>query len=58
MRFADLVAVSGAVAETAGRLAKVRHLADLLTRTPPDLVPIVAGFLIGEPRQGRLNVGR
>src|SRR5262245_14005189 len=57
MRFADVVAVSTSVAQTSGRLEKVRHLAGLLSRTPAELVAIVAGFLAGEPRQGRLNVG-
>jgi DNA ligase-1 len=57
VRLADLVAVSSAVAATSGRLDKTQHLASLLTRTPLDLVPVVVGFLIGEPRQGKLNVG-
>ena len=57
MRFADVVAVSRAVADTSGRLDKIGHLAALLSRTPSDSIPIVVGFLIGEPRQGRMNVG-
>ncbi|MGH9384484.1 MAG: ATP-dependent DNA ligase [Vicinamibacterales bacterium] len=57
MRLADVVDVSRAVAAAAGRLEKVAHLAGLLTRTPSELIPIVVGFLIGEPRQGKLNVG-
>jgi DNA ligase-1 len=58
MRFAEVVSVSGAVAGTAARLEKVRHLADLLTRTPHDEIEIVVPFLIGEPRQGRMGIGR
>src|SRR5262245_5353484 len=57
MRLTDLVTTSRAVASTSGRLEKVAHLADLLTRTPPDEVAIVVRFLTGEPRQGRLGVG-
>src|SRR3954452_25208555 len=57
MRFADVVETSGAVASTPARLAKIAHLASLLSRTPPDLIPIVVGFLTGNPRQGRVNVG-
>jgi DNA ligase-1 len=57
MQFVDLVDVSRSVASTSGRLDKIGHLAALLTRTPPALIPIVVSHLIGEPRQGRLNVG-
>jgi DNA ligase-1 len=57
MRFAEVVDASAAVAATAGRLEKIARLAALLSRTPPDVIPIVVGFLIGEPRQGRVNVG-
>jgi ATP-dependent DNA ligase I len=57
MRFAEVVDASAAVAATAGRLEKIARLAALLSRTPPDIVPIVVGFLIGDPRQGRVNVG-
>ena len=57
MRFAEVVEASAAVAATAGRLEKIARLAALLSRTPPDVIPIVVGFLIGDPRQGRVNVG-
>ena len=57
MRFAEVVAASDAVAATPARLGKIGHLAGLLARTPPDLIAIVVGFLIGDPRQGRVNVG-
>jgi len=58
MRLGAVVDVSRAVAGTAGRLAKVGHLADLLARVPPDEIPIVIAFLSGEPRQGRMTIGR
>jgi DNA ligase-1 len=57
MRLAEVVAASGAVAGTAARLGKISHLVDLLTRIPPDEIPIVIGFLSGEPRQGRMKIG-
>jgi DNA ligase-1 len=57
MRLDAVVAVSRAVAGTAGRLEKVGHLADLLRRVPPDEVAIVIAFLSGEPRQGRMKIG-
>ena len=52
-----VVEISRAVAGTAGRLEKVGHLADLLSRVPPDEIPIVIAFLSGEPRQGRMKIG-
>jgi len=57
MRFADVVATSGAVAATRSRIAKVTALADLLTRLEPDEIAVAVGFLTGEPRQGRIGVG-
>ena len=45
------------MAGTAARLEKISHLADLLTRVPPDAIAIVIGFLSGEPRQGRMKIG-
>jgi DNA ligase-1 len=57
MRLAEVVAASRAVAGTAARLEKISHLVDLLTRIPPDEIPIVIGFLSGEPRQGRMKIG-
>jgi DNA ligase-1 len=57
VRLDDVVAVSRAVAATSGRLDKTERLAALLTRTPSELIPIVVGFLIGEPRQGKMNIG-
>lgn len=57
MRLADLVATSERVSATPGRLDKVARLAELLARLGPDEIPIAIGFLIGEPRQGRLGLG-
>jgi DNA ligase-1 len=57
MRLAEVVAASRAVAGTPARLGKISHLVDLLTRIPPDDIPIVIGFLSGEPRQGRMKIG-
>lgn len=57
MLLADLVATSDAVARTRSRNAKVESLAGLLSRLAPgEIVPAV-GFLVGEPRQGRIGVG-
>jgi ATP-dependent DNA ligase I len=57
MRLAEVVAASRAVAGTAARLGKISHLVDLLARIPPEDIPIVIGFLSGEPRQGRMKIG-
>jgi DNA ligase-1 len=57
MRLGEVAEVSRAVAGTAGRLEKVGHLAELLSRVPPDEIGIVIAFLSGEPRQGRMKIG-
>ena len=57
MKLDELVRVSAAVAASSGRLDKISRLADLLSRIPPDDVPIAIGFLTGWPRQGKLGVG-
>ena len=57
MRLAEVVAASGAVAGTSGRLEKVGHLADLMRRVPPEEIETVIGFLSGAPRQGRMGIG-
>ena len=57
MLFADVVATSAAVGATSSRLAKAEALADLLRRAEPSEVAAVVGFLVGEPRQGRVGVG-
>lgn len=57
MRFVEIVATSSAVAATSSRTAKAEALASLLRRTPPAEVTATVGFLVGEPRQGRVGVG-
>jgi len=57
VRLSEVVAVSGAVAATSGRLEKIAHLAALLQRVPPELIPIVVPYLSGAMRQGRIGVG-
>src|SRR5438128_2222782 len=57
MRLAEVVAASRAVADTAGRLEKIGHLADLLKRTPPADLETVVGFVSGAARQGRVGIG-
>jgi DNA ligase-1 len=57
MKLDELVRVSASVAASPGRLDKISKLADLLSRVPPDDVPVAIGFLTGSPRQGRIGVG-
>jgi DNA ligase-1 len=57
MLLAEVVSASNRVAAASGRLDKIRHLADLLRRTPSDQLPIVVPFLSGSTRQGRIGVG-
>ena len=57
MLLADVVATSDSVTSTRARSTKVAALADLLGRLAPDEIEAVVGFLIGEPRQGRIGVG-
>src|SRR3712207_2420803 len=54
---ADVVATSGAIAETSSRTKKVGTLAELLRRLERDEVPIAVAFLSGVPRQGRIGIG-
>jgi DNA ligase-1 len=54
---ADIVTASREVTGTSSRSRKVAILADLLKRLEPDEVPLVAGFLTGVPRQGRVGIG-
>ena len=56
--FSDVVHASAAVAATRSRLAKVDSLAGALRAA--DLgteIPAVVGFLVGQPRQGRIGTG-
>jgi ATP-dependent DNA ligase I len=56
-RLVELVRTSSQVAGTASRLAKVRSLAEFLTRLEPQEIAIALPYLSGELRQGRLSVG-
>jgi DNA ligase-1 len=56
MLLAEVVSASNSVAATSSRLEKVRYLAELLRRIPPDQLPIVIPFLTGSMRQGRIGV--
>ena len=57
MFLAEVVEASARVTATAARSAKIAALADLLRRLGPDEVEAAVGFLVGEPRQGRIGVG-
>jgi DNA ligase-1 len=57
MRFSELVQTSAEVARTGGRLEKIRHLADLLTRLDEREIETTVAFLSGTTRQGRIGVG-
>jgi DNA ligase-1 len=54
---ADVAAASEAVAVTSGRKAKTELLAACLRAADPAEVPIVAGWLAGQPRQRRTGLG-
>ncbi|MEO6988095.1 MAG: ATP-dependent DNA ligase [Aquihabitans sp.] len=55
--FREIVATSGAVGATRSRTSKSQALADLLVRLEPGEIEPAVGFLVGEPRQGRIGVG-
>lgn len=57
MRLADLVAGADRVAATASRTAKRDALAEVIRALEPDEVAAAVGFLMGDPRQGRVGVG-
>jgi DNA ligase-1 len=57
MDYGAVVQVSAAVAATPQRSAKIALLAHLLRQVPPAEAQIVVGYLVGEPRQGRIGVG-
>lgn len=57
MLLADVVSASQKVAATRSRKEKVTALAGVLAAASPEEVPIVAGLLSGEPRQGRVGIG-
>ena len=57
MLLTEVVEVSARVAATPARSGKIAALAELLRRLAPDEVEPAVGFLVGEPRQGRIGVG-
>ena len=57
MLFDQIAATSELVAATSSRSAKRDLLAELLRLAEPDEIEVVVGFLVGEPRQGRIGVG-
>ena len=57
MRFAELAAVSDALAATSKRGQKAALLVELLRRLAPDEVAVAVGVLTGAPRQGRIGIG-
>ena len=57
MLLTEVVEASARVAASSARTAKIAALADLLRRLAPDEVEPAVGFLVGEPRQGRIGVG-
>ena len=56
-RLADVVSASDEVAQTSSRSRKIAIIGELLRRVDPTEVAMVAGFLSGVPRQGRVGVG-
>lgn len=42
---------------TASRTAKIDAVARLLARADPEELPVVVGFLLARPRQGRIGIG-
>ena len=57
MRFAELAAVSDALAATSKRGQKAALLVEVLRRLAPDEVAVAVGVLTGAPRQGRIGIG-
>ncbi|OMC46026.1 ATP-dependent DNA ligase [Mycobacterium sp. IS-2888] len=59
MLLLDVAATSADVGGTSSRLAKVAHIAELLSRAAPDpeLVSIIVSWLSGELRQRQIGVG-
>ncbi|MEV8636961.1 ATP-dependent DNA ligase [Streptosporangium sp. NPDC051023] len=57
MLLIDLARTSAAVAADSARLAKIRHLAELLGRVGPDEAEIAIAYLSGELPQRNIGVG-
>ena len=56
-RFVLVAEASAAAASTSKRLAKVAAIAEVLGAVDAAEVPVVAGILAGQARQGRIGVG-
>jgi DNA ligase-1 len=57
VQYEVIVDVSQRVAATSKRGEKVALIAQVLEAAPSEIIPIVVGLLVGEPRQGRVGVG-
>lgn len=57
MKLHELAEVSNEVTRNAGRLAKIRHLAECLRRLEPEEIAVAAAYLCGELPQGRIGIG-
>ena len=57
MLLSEVVEASARVAATPARTGKIAALADLLRRLASEEIEAAVGFLVGEPRQGRIGVG-
>jgi len=58
MRLEEIVTTSQNVSRTSARSDKIRHLVACLRRAEPDAIPTAVALLSGEPRQGRIGIGR
>jgi DNA ligase 1 len=56
LAFAAVVDASARLGATRSRLEKARIIAELL-EAATDQVPVVVGFISGEPRQGKIGIG-
>lgn len=57
MKLQELTDLSARVTRSAGRLAKIGHLAECLRRLEPGEIPIAVAYLCGELPQGKIGIG-
>jgi DNA ligase 1 len=57
MQLSQLVETSRLVAQVGGRLEKIKLMAELLARVPPDEIEIAVSYLSGSIRQQRTGIG-
>ena len=57
MKLQELTDVSARVTQSAGRLAKIGHLAECLRRLEPGEIPSAVAYLCGELPQGKIGIG-